>query len=291
MLSITTNSVSRSMTGGGIFLRQVRAIATMGELHPPRGSIANQKRVGRGAGSGYGKTSGRGQKGQKARGTVKNWFEGGQTPIFRIYPKRGFYRHQKLDLNEVSLAKIEQFYKQGKIDLKEGEVLDMKKMKESGLVTGTMKDGIAVVGTGSRYYTLNIPIEATKASKSAVKIIEKNGGKFTSKFYSRYLGFRAHHSPDWFLRKRGYIPMQAKPIARRDIVFYSDSDRNGYLSDSAYVKQIHVGEKGKTMNKIVQKSEIEKELEKLAEADPSVRNSGYAGFSANRIVKFSNLHI
>jgi len=288
ILSSLGSSLCKKASGVGC-IKQIRTIATMGELHPPKGSISNQKRVGRGAGSGYGKTSGRGQKGQKARGTVKNWFEGGQTPIFRIYPKRGFYRHQKLDLNEVSLAKIEQFHKQGKISLQEGEVLDMKKMKECGLVSGTMKDGIAIVGTGSRYYTLNIPIEATKASKSAIKIIEKSGGKFTSKFYSRYLGFRAHHSPDWFMRKRGYIPLQAKPIARRDVSFYSDSERNGYLSGSAYVGQIEVGSKGKTKNKVVKKSEIEKELEKFGKTDAAGKDGGYAGFSGNRIVKFSDL--
>ncbi|VEU19690.1 DEKNAAC100310 [Brettanomyces naardenensis] len=269
---------------------QKRALSMLGLLHPAPNSQVNEKRVGRGPGSGYGKTSGRGQKGQKARSSVPNWFEGGQTPIYRIYPKRGFYRHQKLDLNEVPLARIQQFHEQGKLDLKEGEVLTMKKMKDSGLITGTMKDGVAVIGTGSQYYNLNLQIEATKASKSAIKIIEQNGGKFESKFYSRYLGFRAHHSPNWFIRKRGYLPLQAKPIARRDILFYSDPERNGYLVDSDYVKAIHLG-KSKTSKTVQTKSELSKELEELERAEKEKKDRGQRGFSENDIVSFDNLHI
>ncbi|QPG75646.1 hypothetical protein FOA43_003003 [Brettanomyces nanus] len=255
---------------------------------PAPNSQVNDKRVGRGAGSGYGKTSGRGQKGQKARGSIPNWFEGGQTPIYKIYPKRGFYRHQKLDLNEISLARIQSFYDSGRLLLDQGEILNMKKMKDCGLITGTMKDGVTIIGTGSQNYHLDIQMEATKASKSAIKIIESQGGKFQSKFYSRYLGFRAHHSPQWFIRNRGYLPLQAKPIARRDIKFYSDADRNGYLVDSDYVKQIHFGKAKQTKHDTVAtKSNLDKELEELSHSES--KNCGRPGFSANRIISFKDL--
>lgn len=268
-----------------------RNVSVMSALHPPKDSKLNTKRVGRGPGSGYGKTSGRGQKGQKARGTVKNWFEGGQTPIYRIYPKRGFYRHQQLDLVEIPLVRIQRFYDQGKIDLKPGETLTMKKMKDCGLITGDIKQGVSIVGTGAGEYSLDIPIEATKASKSVVKVIESRGGKFTSVFFSRYLGYKAHQSPEWFIRKKGYLPMQAKPISRKDIKFYSDKARNGCLVDSEYVKQIRLGRSGKQSGSYATKTELDKELDQLAARDDGLKNCGAAGFPANRIVSFKDLKI
>lgn len=266
-----------------VTLTPSRMLSHMGNLHPPKDSQVNQKRLGRGPGSGHGKTSGRGQKGQKARGSVPNWFEGGQTPIYKIYPKRGFFRYQQLDLAEVSLAKIQQFVDSGRLQLEDGETLTMKKMKECGLISGTMKDGVAVLGTGAHNYKLNISIEASKASKTAVQAIEAVGGKFVSQFYSRYLGYRVHHSPEWFVRNRGYLPLQAKPIARKDIQFYSDPDRNGYLHDSDYVKQIKFGRVKGTTTSV--NSQLKEELTKL-EGTPS---QGTRGFEQSGVVNFQDL--
>lgn len=265
----------------------VRNVSVMARLTPPMDSKNRVKRVGRGPGSGLGKTSGRGQKGQKARGSVPNWFEGGQTPIWKLFPKRGFYRHQQLNLNEIQLSRIQQFSDSGRLQLEEGEVLTMKKMKDLGIITGSMKDGVAILGDGTSKYNLNIKIEATKISKSAVKTIEECKGEAISAYYSRGLGFRAHHSPTWFLENKGYIPLRANPIARRDIQFYSDAERNGYLTDSEYVKKISVG--GQRSKVVVKKSQLDLEVDTILNDEKSTES--HSSFSKNKIISLKDLSL
>lgn len=267
---------------------QTRSVSVMAKLTPPMDSKNRVKRVGRGPGSGLGKTSGRGQKGQKARGSVPNWFEGGQTPIWKLFPKRGFYRHQQLDLNEIQLSRLQQFADSGRLVLAEGETLTMKKMKDLGIVSGPMKDGVAIIGDGSSQYKLDIKIEATKISKSAVETIEAAGGSATSVYFSRGLGFRAHHSPNWFLENKGYIPLRANPIARRDIQFYSDSDRRGYLVDSEYVQKISMG--GQRSKVVVKKSQLDLEVEAVLAKD-DVKNAAQGAFSTNGFVALKDLNL
>lgn len=262
----------------------VRQASMLARLTPTKDSKNRERRLGRGPGSGLGKTSGRGQKGQKARGSVPNWFEGGQTPLWKLFPKRGFYRFQKLDLHELKLSKIQNFYEQGRLSfLKEGEVLDMKNMKIAGLISGSMKDGVAILNDPLVKYTLNLKIESTKASQPAIEAIENAGGSYTSAYYSRRLGFRAHHSPTWFLENKGKIPLRARPVARRDIVFYSDPKRNGYLQNSEYVNKITVG--GSRIEKAVKKTALNLEFEKALENDvkPPVTDS--------RIISFADLKL
>ena len=282
---------SPSSTSSRVITRNISLLSNIG---PVPESQKTDKRVGRGAGSKLGKTSGRGQKGQKARGSVPDWFEGGQTPIYKLFPKRGFFRHQKLDLNEIPLIRIQKFYDSGKINLKDGEILTMSKMKEIGLITGTMKEGVSITGTGKYLYNLPISIEATKASGPAIEAIEKSGGKFTSKYYSKYLGYRIHHSPQWFLEKRGYLPIESKPIARRDILFYSNPERRGYLVDSEYVSQIQTKSEAANSNskKIERKSELEKELELVSSKDKLILDDitkGASGFTNSKILSFDDL--
>lgn len=265
---------------------QTRGVSLLARLTPTQDSKSRVKRVGRGPGSGLGKTSGRGQKGQKARSSVPNHFEGGQTPLWKLFPKRGFYRHQKLELNELKLSKIQNFYEAGRLDfLGKDETLTMKHMKDCGLVTGSMKDGVSILRDFSNY-SVPIKIESTKASGPAIEAITKAGGSFVAKYFSRGLGFRAHHSPDWFVENKGYIPLHARPISRRDIVRYSDASKNGYLADSDYVKNITIG--GSKIKKVAKKTPLDLEVEAAAEAesnfDPSV-------FSNNRIMSFNDLKL
>lgn len=266
---------------------QSRSVSMMGRLTPTQDSKNRVRRVGRGPGSGLGKTSGRGQKGQKARGSVPNWFEGGQTPLWKLFPKRGFYRHQKLELNELKLGRIQEFYDKGKLDfLAEGETLTMKHMKDCGLITGSMKDGVVILGDAAKY-TAPIKIESTKASQPAMETIKQAGGEFTAAYYSRGLGFRAHHSPDWFLENKGYVPIRARPIARRDIVFYSDAEKNGYLADSDYVKQITVG--GSKAKKVFKKTALDLEVEEAAKSDSTI--AAAQSFANNKVVSFADLKL
>ncbi|AGO12281.1 AaceriAEL078Cp [[Ashbya] aceris (nom. inval.)] len=205
-----------------------RLMSLLGTLRPSEGSTKTYKRVGRGPSSGKGKTAGRGQKGQKARGHVKSWFEGGQTPIYKLFPKLGFTNVHSLQLRTLSLERIMWFHRKGRLPLESGEVLDMKKMKDFGLITGTFKDGVKILANGKENFNIPIQVEATRASAEAIKAIEAAGGGFTARYFNR-LSLRAHLSPNWFLANRGRIPLPARPTKKKDINYYSDMDKRGYL--------------------------------------------------------------
>ncbi|AQZ11448.1 MRPL10 (YNL284C) [Zygosaccharomyces parabailii] len=249
--------------------QSIRCISILGNLKPSEGSTKGFKRLGRGPSSSKGKTSGRGQKGQKARGKVKSWFEGGQTPIYKLFPKIGFTNVNSRPLNELNLARVQWFHDLGRLNLEPGEVLDMKKMKDLGLVTGPIKHGIKILGNGKTRFNVPIKIEASKATPDAITAIESAGGEFTARYFSR-LGLRAHLVPHWFLEKRGRIPLQARPIKRKDIQYYSDDSRRGYLvkEQNEYwqlIRDARQGGAGQLTRKRTKKSALEVQLEKLSQ--------------------------
>ncbi|BCS98490.1 50S ribosomal protein L15 [Desulfoluna limicola] len=139
----------------------------LNELSPAEGSVKARKRIGRGVGSGWGKTSGRGTKGFKSRsgGSVRPGFEGGQMPIYRRLPKRGFtniFKKEFAILNVKDLARFE-----------EGQVVDEAALVEVGLVKGR-RDGIKILGNGE--ITMKLTIKECQVSKSAREKIEAAGG-------------------------------------------------------------------------------------------------------------------
>lgn len=136
------------------------------ELKPAEGSRQVRNRVGRGTSSGNGKTAGRGQKGQKARGKVRLGFEGGQMPLFRRMPKRGF---KNINRKEYAIVKLETLNK-----FEDGAEVTPALLVESGIIKDE-KDGIKVLGNG----TLNkqLTVKASKFSASAKEAIESKGGK------------------------------------------------------------------------------------------------------------------
>ncbi len=140
----------------------------LSNLKPAPGSTKNRKRIGRGPGSGTGKTSGKGHKGQNARsgGGVKPGFEGGQMPLQRRVPKRGFTSLNKKVYNLVNLRDLDAF--------EAGTVVDVEQFGKAGLITD-MKDGIKVLADGE--LTKALTVQAHKFSKSAVEKIEAAGGK------------------------------------------------------------------------------------------------------------------
>jgi large subunit ribosomal protein L15 len=140
----------------------------LSNLKPAIGSTKNRKRIGRGAGSGTGKTAGKGHKGQKARsgGSVKPGFEGGQMPLQRRLPKRGFRPLNKKVYALVNLRDLEIF--------EPGSVVDLAALGKSGLVTNIL-DGVKILGTGEILKALTV--QAHKFSKSAQEKIEAAGGK------------------------------------------------------------------------------------------------------------------
>ena len=138
------------------------------ELSPAEGSTRPSKRIGRGHGSGQGKTAGKGHKGQKARsgGSIRAGFEGGQMPLQRRIPKRGFNNIFATKYAVVNVADLERFV--------DGTVVDTELLKASGLVTKEL-DGVKILGNGE--LTKNLTVKAAKFSAAAKEKIEKAGGK------------------------------------------------------------------------------------------------------------------
>ena len=140
----------------------------LSNLKPAAGSTKNRKRIGRGPGSSTGKTAGKGHKGQNARsgGGVKPGFEGGQMPLQRRLPKRGFTSLNKKVYSLVNLRDLDVF--------EPGSVVDLKALGNAGLV-GTIKDGVKILADGDLSKALIV--QAHKFSKTAAEKIEAAGGK------------------------------------------------------------------------------------------------------------------
>ncbi|WP_438449130.1 50S ribosomal protein L15 [Gorillibacterium sp. sgz5001074] len=138
------------------------------ELSPAPGSKHPKKRVGRGTGSGMGKTSTRGSKGQWARsgGGVRPGFEGGQNPLYRRLPKRGFKNFNRVEYAIVNLEDLNQFAA--------GTEVTPESLMEAGVVKNP-KDGIKILGNGE--LTVSLTVKANKFSQSAVEKIQAAGGK------------------------------------------------------------------------------------------------------------------
>ena len=144
----------------------------LNEISDNKGARKSRMRVGRGIGSGKGKTAGRGQKGAKARSGVSiNGFEGGQMPLHMRIPKRGFNNIFAKDYAEVNLGLIQKFIDAGKLDIK--AVIDHAALKAAGLARGG-KDGVRLLGKGE--FTAKVKFAVTGASKGAVAAVEKAGG-------------------------------------------------------------------------------------------------------------------
>ena len=147
----------------------------LNELSPRAGSTKARMRVGRGPGSGKGKTAGRGVKGQKSRtGVAINGFEGGQMPLHMRMPKRGFNNPFAKDLAEVNFWRLEQAIAAGKLDAK--KPIDGSVLVASGVVR-RVKDGVRLLAKGE--LTTKLDITVFSASGPAKAAVEKVGGKIT----------------------------------------------------------------------------------------------------------------
>ena len=145
----------------------------LNEIRENDGATRNRKRVGRGIGSGRGKTSGAGHKGQKARaGVAIKGFEGGQMPIHRRLPKRGFTNIFRKNYVEVNLGRIQSAVDAGKLDSK--KPVDAAMLVEAGVISKA-RDGVRILGKGE--LKAKVELHAAGASKSAVEAVEKAGGK------------------------------------------------------------------------------------------------------------------
>jgi len=144
----------------------------LNEITENKGARKARKRVGRGPSSGLGKTSGKGQKGQKSRSGVSlAGFEGGQMPLYRRLPKRGFNNIFRKQYREVNLGRIQAAIDSGKID--PVKVVDVTAMRGAGLIK-TPRDGVRLLGKGN--LTSKISIEVAGASQAAIQAVEGVGG-------------------------------------------------------------------------------------------------------------------
>ncbi len=139
-------------------------------LGAPKGANKSKKRVGRGPGSGHGKTSTRGNKGQKSRSGYSRMrgFEGGQMPLHRRLPKRGFTNIFKKEWNEVNLEALENAFQAG-------DVITPERLVEAGIIRKLAKDGVAILGRGE--LTKALEVTAHRFTKTAAEKIAAAGGK------------------------------------------------------------------------------------------------------------------
>ncbi|MEQ8481282.1 MAG: 50S ribosomal protein L15 [Hoeflea sp.] len=144
----------------------------LNEIADNEGAVKNRKRVGRGIGSGSGKTGGRGVKGQKSRsGVAINGFEGGQMPIYRRLPKRGFKNIFSSDFNVVSVGRIQAAVDAGRLDAK--STIDAAALKAAGVIR-RIKDGVRVLADGD--VKAKLTLEVAGGSRAAIEKVEKAGG-------------------------------------------------------------------------------------------------------------------
>lgn len=139
----------------------------LNELKPVAGARHSKKRLGRGIGSGLGKTAGKGSKGQNARsgGGVRPGFEGGQLPLFQRLPKRGFHNHTRKEYAIVNVEQLNVF--------RAGSTVDVEALIKKGLVK-EVKDGVKILGNGE--LTKKLKVKVAKLSESAKNAIEAAGG-------------------------------------------------------------------------------------------------------------------
>ncbi len=143
----------------------------LNEIKDNEGSSKPRMRIGRGIGSGKGKTGGRGVKGQKARTGVRiKGFEGGQMPLHRRLPKRGFTNIFRLDYNEINVGRIQKAIDEGKL---QAGPITVETLVDAGLCAKA-RDGVKILGAGE--ITAKVEIEAALASKTAIAAVEAAGG-------------------------------------------------------------------------------------------------------------------
>ena len=144
----------------------------LNKLNDNDGAKSSKKRLGRGVGSGLGKTSGKGHKGQKSRSGVSiKGFEGGQMPIHRRLPKRGFNKHNRKVYRILNLGDLQKVIDNGKIDIK--KEINSSVILSSGVIKN-LKDGIRILARGKITSKVNILVDG--ASKNAIKQVKKVGG-------------------------------------------------------------------------------------------------------------------
>ncbi|KII88876.1 hypothetical protein PLICRDRAFT_109274 [Plicaturopsis crispa FD-325 SS-3] len=217
-------------------------ITSLANLKPAPGSVRAPKRVGRGQGSGYGGTSGRGHNGQKSRtgAGIKPQFEGGQTPIVKLFPKKGFFNQTGKTFAPVNVDRIQHWIDQGRLTSSPEKPITARELLLSGCVHD-VHDGIKLLGDGAEHLKTPIHITPSKASKSAVAAVEALGGTVFCRYYNP-LALRdcVHGRTD---------RLDAAPTRRTDIMWYTKWKHRGYLSPKAIETMPLVNDRWRAVSK------------------------------------------
>lgn len=198
----------------------------LNSLRPAPGSTKPRKRVGRGIGSGTGKTAGRGHKGTHARqgGSVRIGFEGGQTPLHRRLPKVGFSNAMhKNEFEPLNVGKLQLWIDMGRLAVPERKLLTMRDLQKAGL-TSKRQVRVKLLGGDKELVRTPVHLEVSRASKTAIEAIEAAGGTVTCAHYNR-LALRALLKPEKFV----LLPKRARPPPKL-MPFYLDWEQRGEFS-------------------------------------------------------------
>ncbi|KAK5085412.1 YmL10 [Lithohypha guttulata] len=262
--ALLAQTISRPSTTIASFLvpfvhLQTRSASILSSLSDNPGAYSTKKKLGRGPSSGKGKTSGRGQKGQKARGKVPKQFNGGQTPEGVVHGKSGFINVHRIELQEVNLDKLQTWINQGRIDA--SKPITIHEICHSKLV-GQVKDGVKLLaGTKGSNVTIQQPIHivVSRASQSAIEAVEAAGGTVTTRFYTEtavrrvkqgvmhpfislrwdpaQIGHKAlipddglGMTPEERVTGLGFQYRLPDPTGRKELEYYRDARNRGYLS-------------------------------------------------------------
>ena len=190
----------------------------LNSLAPAPGSTRPAKRVGRGIGSGRGKTSGRGHKGQKARSgaTPKLGFEGGQTPLAKRLPKRGFVSPTTVTYTPVNVGRLQALVEAGRLD--PARPVTMRDLVAAGAVSKKTRHGVKVLGRGAADLATPLQLEVSAISPAARAAVEGAGGTVTRVYYNA-LNLRALLRPGWLAGRGRAVPRPAAPPPKRAGLF------------------------------------------------------------------------
>jgi large subunit ribosomal protein L15 len=212
--------------------RQQVTFLRLNNLQDNAGAIKQKRRVGRGVGSGRGKTSTRGHKGQKARsgGNVHPSFEGGQTKFYKLLPKRGFNntRHEA-EMVPINLGTLQTYIDMGRIDAT--GIITARELMQAGLFkANAVKNGVKLLSAGKERLTSPVRIQCSRASAQAIEAMEDIGGQVTTVHYNR-IGLRQLLRPEKF----EHAIKLARPPPKWQ-AYYSDWNKRGYLNPAVQMR-------------------------------------------------------
>ncbi|KAK0704055.1 ribosomal protein L18e/L15P [Lasiosphaeria miniovina] len=226
---------------------QTRSASILGSLSDLKEAYHKRIRKGRGPSSGKGKTSGRGHNGQKQKGKVNPWFQGGQTPLIFSHGQKGFVNHRAPEMAELNLDRVQAFINAGRLD--PTKRITPRELILSGCVGKNLKDGIKLLARGKDTLQTPIDIMVSRASAAAITSIESVGGKIVTRYYTKEslkrlvygdsistdkpLPFGPEHVDavleDSRATQKHYYRLP-DPTGRWDIEYYRDPAHRGYLS-------------------------------------------------------------